>query len=196
MGLDAPKKTVASAPGKDLPSSSPPAPSFFSPSSPAQNVQAVADKAAAAITFFADRFGDYPYSSLALTQSPGPVSQGWPGLVFLSGYAFLSPAELASHNLRRPIQFSRARLRHTRRRTSGGEILFYGTLTATVDLGGVGKLLCAIGAGRKGILHPSSLVMEAYRDDLFAVQRRSPHVGSRRRNAGTALELVALSQRL
>jgi Peptidase family M1 domain len=102
MGLAAPKVApgLASAPGDHLPDSSPPMPQFFGPPSPARNVQAVADRAAEAVTFFSERFGAYPYGSLALTQSPGPTSQGWPGLVFLSGYAFLSPEQLASRNLR------------------------------------------------------------------------------------------------
>jgi hypothetical protein len=102
MGLAAPKipPGLASALGKDLPDSSPPIPQFSGPPSPVHNVQAVADRAADAMTFFASRFGDYPYRSLALTQAPGPSSQGWPGLVFLSGYAFLSPEELATRNLR------------------------------------------------------------------------------------------------
>jgi hypothetical protein len=63
------------------------------PPSPARDVQAVADRAAQAITHFSQWFGPYPYSSLALTQMPGDLSQGWPGLVFLSSFAFLSPQE-------------------------------------------------------------------------------------------------------
>ena len=63
------------------------------PPSPARNVQAVADKAAKAIGSFTQWFGPYPYGSLALTQMPGELSQGWPGLVFLSSFAFLSPQE-------------------------------------------------------------------------------------------------------
>ena len=46
--------------------------------------------AARAIEYFADRFGPFPYSHIALTQMPGRDSQGWPGLVFLSSYAFLN----------------------------------------------------------------------------------------------------------
>jgi Peptidase family M1 domain len=61
--------------------------------SPAQNQAAVAESAARAIEYFAQRFGPYPYSHLALTQMPGRDSQGWPGLIFLSSYAFLSEAE-------------------------------------------------------------------------------------------------------
>jgi hypothetical protein len=59
----------------------------------------VADKAAKAIGSFSQWFGPYPYSSLALTQMPGNLSQGWPGLVFLSSFAFLSPQEQADLRL-------------------------------------------------------------------------------------------------
>jgi hypothetical protein len=61
--------------------------------SPAQNAQAVADAGARAIQYYAERFGPFPYSRLALTQMPGRDSQGWPGLVFLSSYAFLDQEE-------------------------------------------------------------------------------------------------------
>jgi hypothetical protein len=57
--------------------------------SPARNEMAVAESAARAIDYYARRFGPYPYSHLSLTQNPGRDSQGWPGLVFLSSYAFL-----------------------------------------------------------------------------------------------------------
>jgi hypothetical protein len=63
------------------------------PPSPARDVQTVADRAAKAIGSFSQWFGPYPYSSLALTQMPGKLSQGWPGLVFLASFAFLSPQE-------------------------------------------------------------------------------------------------------
>jgi hypothetical protein len=67
--------------------------------SPAHNVQAVADTAANAIDSFSQWFGPYPYGSLSLTQMPGEISQGWPGLVFLSSYAFLSPREQSDLHL-------------------------------------------------------------------------------------------------
>jgi hypothetical protein len=58
--------------------------------SPVQNEVTVGETAARAIQYYAERFGSYPYSHLALTQIPGRDSQGWPGLVFLSSYAFLN----------------------------------------------------------------------------------------------------------
>jgi hypothetical protein len=63
--------------------------------SPAQNEVAVGESAAETIQYFSDRFGPYPYSHLALTQMPGRESQGWPGLVFLSSYAFLNDEQRA-----------------------------------------------------------------------------------------------------
>ena len=69
------------------------------PPSPARDAQAVADRAAQAMESFSQWFGPYPYDSLALTQMPGELSQGWPGLVFLSSFAFLSPEEQADLRL-------------------------------------------------------------------------------------------------
>jgi hypothetical protein len=63
--------------------------------SPARNATAVAEATARAIRYYAERFGPFPYSQLALTQLPGRESQGWPGLIFLSSYAFLNREERA-----------------------------------------------------------------------------------------------------
>ncbi len=60
---------------------------------PARNAQVLADRAARTVEFLSQRLGPFPYSQLALTQMPGRDSQGWPGLVFLSSYAFLAPEE-------------------------------------------------------------------------------------------------------
>jgi len=84
-------------PGEGFPP--PPVLTFPPPPSPAHNAQAVADNAAEALQFFARHFGPYPYKSLVLTQMPGTLSQGWPGLVFLSTYGFLSPEERKQLNL-------------------------------------------------------------------------------------------------
>jgi hypothetical protein len=79
----------------------PTAPILVTPPPPSlvQDVQAVADKAAKSVTTFSQWFGPYPYSSLALTQMPGDLSQGYPGLVFLSSFAFLDSQQQAQLNL-------------------------------------------------------------------------------------------------
>jgi hypothetical protein len=61
--------------------------------SPVQNEGTVGEAAALALEYYSERFGPYPYGHLALTQMPGRDSQGWPGLVFLSSYAFLNQQE-------------------------------------------------------------------------------------------------------
>lgn len=65
------------------------------PPSPSGNAQMVGAVSAKAINFYEAHFGPYPYGELAITQMPGHMSQGWPGLIFLSSYLFLKPEETA-----------------------------------------------------------------------------------------------------
>jgi hypothetical protein len=81
-----PPPTKSDVPPPPLPAATP---------TPAHHALAVADTAARAIDYFSQHFGPYPYGTLALTQMPGSYAQGWPGLVYLSSYAWLTPAELA-----------------------------------------------------------------------------------------------------
>jgi hypothetical protein len=52
-----------------------------------------ANEAASAIDYLGPRIGVYPFGTLSLTQMPGDLSQGWPGLVFLSSYVFVPQRE-------------------------------------------------------------------------------------------------------
>lgn len=65
------------------------------PPTPAAQAKAVAERSARTVDFLSRRIGPFPYSSLALTQRPGRDSQGWPSLVFLTSYAFLTSGEKA-----------------------------------------------------------------------------------------------------
>jgi Peptidase family M1 domain len=85
-------------PTPEPPGSKPPGPLGVPPlpvptPNPALTAQSVANRSAHAIDFMSRMFGPFPYSSLALTQMPGFESQGWPGLVFLSSLAFLTPED-------------------------------------------------------------------------------------------------------
>jgi len=76
----------------------PPSPLSLAPESaplpsPSQNTQLVGSASARALDFYQKHFGAFPYSELAITQIPGTISQGWPGLIFLSSYSFLSPGQ-------------------------------------------------------------------------------------------------------
>jgi hypothetical protein len=91
-GFPGESETVA----PDIPSinrTAPPLKAAVPSPSPARNEQMVASMSAHAIESYARWFGPYPYRRLALTQFPGNMSQGWPGLVFLSSFSYLSDEE-------------------------------------------------------------------------------------------------------
>lgn len=56
----------------------------------------LATRAADTISSLEKMFGPFPFSSLALTQRPGTDSQGWPGMIFLSSYVYLTPEQRAA----------------------------------------------------------------------------------------------------
>lgn len=56
----------------------------------------LAQRAADTLTKLDKILGPYPFSSLALTQRPGTDSQGWPGVIFLSTYVYLTPEQRAA----------------------------------------------------------------------------------------------------
>jgi len=62
---------------------------------PSSNAQLLANNVEKGLEALAEEMGPYPYGSLVLSQMPGTSSQGWPGLIFLSSYAFLTPEEMA-----------------------------------------------------------------------------------------------------
>ena len=83
-------RRLAASPSSDasaLPSVAPGAPD------PAQALKPLADKAAETLMSYSQMLGPYPFSTLSLTQRPGMESQGWPGLIFLSSYVYLTSAE-------------------------------------------------------------------------------------------------------
>ncbi len=53
----------------------------------------LAQRAATTVTALEKILGPYPFRSLALTQRPGSDSQGWPGIIFLSSYVYLTPEQ-------------------------------------------------------------------------------------------------------
>jgi hypothetical protein len=56
--------------------------------------QTLADRAATTLMALSQMLGPYPFSTLSLAENPSTDSQGWPGLVFLSSFAYLTPEQL------------------------------------------------------------------------------------------------------
>jgi len=69
------------------------APSSGATLNPSAAVVPLANRAAETVLSLEKMFGPYPFSSLVLTQRPGTDSQGWPGIIFLSSYVYLTTAE-------------------------------------------------------------------------------------------------------
>ncbi len=69
---------------------------------PAAGGVRLATQAADTITSLEKMFGPFPFGSLALTQRPGTDSQGWPGIIFLSSYVYLTPAQRAAQHVTAP----------------------------------------------------------------------------------------------
>jgi len=67
-------------------------------SSPAPALAGVplVERAAETVTSLENLLGPFPFDSLSLTQRPGPESQGWPGMIFLSSYVYLTPEQRAA----------------------------------------------------------------------------------------------------
>jgi len=62
------------------------------PPSPASVMQSLGEEILDSIHFYERLNGPFPFANLEISQIPGNVGQGWPGLVYLSTLAFL-PAE-------------------------------------------------------------------------------------------------------
>lgn len=88
-----PKQEVVAAPfspiGRKVPMTVP-----VAPPSPSMYAQLVADRVKKGLASLSEQMGPYPYHALVLSQMPGRMSQGWPGLIFLSSYVFLTPEEM------------------------------------------------------------------------------------------------------
>jgi hypothetical protein len=66
---------------------------------PASTGQSLAERAAETLSALSQMLGPYAFSTLSLTENPSAESQGWPGLIFLSSYAYLQPEQLRAMNL-------------------------------------------------------------------------------------------------
>ncbi|HZD95380.1 MAG TPA: M1 family aminopeptidase [Candidatus Sulfotelmatobacter sp.] len=82
---------------------------------PGREAQQIADRAATTVQFLSAELDPFPYSTLAITQLPGLLSQSWPGLIYLSSTAFLSPDERRAIGIKDPyieLLLSRLMLSH------------------------------------------------------------------------------------
>jgi hypothetical protein len=95
MESDFPRRKALVLPANPRDRVLPPVEVVIPPPAPSATAHLVAERAARTIDFLSQRIAPFPYSSLIVSQQPGPHSQGWPGLVFLSSYSFLPASALS-----------------------------------------------------------------------------------------------------
>jgi peptidase M1-like protein len=138
------------------------------PPSPSGNTRMVSGISAQAIEFYEQYFGPYPYRGLSITQLPGPLSQGWPGLIFLSSYSFLTPDEKAKvqgNPVRRLI--SNQVIAHETAHQWWGDLVNWNTYRDQWIVEGLANYsaLMLLESHDPAGFHQ---VMQTYRDDLMA----------------------------
>jgi len=62
---------------------------------PSALIEEVGEEVGSALDFFVERFGPFPYPRLNVSQIPGRIGQGYPGLLYLSTFTFLQGRDLA-----------------------------------------------------------------------------------------------------
>ncbi len=156
--------------------------------SPARNAQNVADLSAKALDFFSRLYGPYPYGTLSLTQQPGAANQGWPGLVFLSSFSFLSESD-KSHLQLDPnlVSSSSATIAHETAHQWWGDLVVWSTYRdqwLVEALADYSSLMFLESTNPRRF----RAVLERYRDDLLEKNKD----GRQQMDAGP----VTLGQRL
>lgn len=151
------------------------------PPTPSAEAQAVGQRSTRALEFLSRHLGPFPFSSLAVTQMPGPISQGWPGLVFLSSYAFLNPEErerLHLNNYEKLLYGELVQAHETAHQWWGDAVLWKGY--RDVWLSEALANYCALLALEQEKPEVSRVAMEQYRQDLA----RKWHEGPPMKDAG------------
>jgi hypothetical protein len=69
------------------------------PPSPADVLKQLGREILDSVRFYETINGPFPFSNLEISQIPGSFGQGWPGLIYLSTYAFLPPETQESAGL-------------------------------------------------------------------------------------------------
>jgi Peptidase family M1 domain len=141
------------------------------PPRPASVLRSLGVQILDSIRFYEDLDGPFPFSDLAVSQIPGLVGQGWPGLVYLSTLAYLPPAaedragigQLTQQMAREVMPF------HEVAHQWWGNIAAAATYRDVwVDEGMANYLALMYAGSRKPNAHALKMWLERYRSDLLA----------------------------
>lgn len=140
--------------------------------SPSQQAREVADRVKAGLESLTAELGPYPYDSLVLSQMPGRMSQGWPGLIFLSSYSFLTSEELARSKIAGPdaVLYSTLMPIHEAAHQWWGDLVSWKSYRDQWLVEALANY-CALAAMEKSQPKDVELVLEGYRRQLLTLNR-------------------------
>jgi aminopeptidase N len=144
---------------------------------PANHLQDIAEQAARAIEYLTSQFGPFPFPSLSITQMPGTNSQGFPGLIYLSSYAFLSDNERSTKRGFNPdinnILYDRVMTTHEVSHQWWGDSVTWKSYRDEWLMEAISQYFALMMLEKE---HPADFqsVMEYYRNDLLRVVHDSP----------------------
>ena len=136
------------------------------------------------IHFYEKLNGPFPFGSLEISQIPGTVGQGWPGLVYLSTYAFLPPEPEQRAGLSQTSQQMAHEIMpfHEVAHQWWGNVTTAATYRDVWIQEGMANYLSLLYAdSRKPSAHRLDAWLEHYRSDLLA---RAPGTGQDVEHAG------------
>jgi hypothetical protein len=135
------------------------------------DLRALGDEISQAMQFFSRFGGPFPYSHLEVSQIPGDFGQGWPGLLYIPTFSFLSP-EAQSHvglNVAKQEHFSQIVQYHEVAHQWWGNLVVWHSYRDQWICEGLANYIALMFAdSRKDSAHPLSVWLGRYRESLTA----------------------------
>lgn len=135
------------------------------------DLHALGNEIGQAVQFFSRYGGNFPYSHLEVSQIPGDFGQGWPGLLYLPTFSFLSP-EAQSHvglNATRQQHFSQIVPYHEVAHQWWGNLVTWHSYRDQWICEGLANYVALLFSdSRKETSHSLDTWLAHYRDDLTA----------------------------
>ncbi len=133
------------------------------------DLHALGDEIAQAIQFFSRYGGPFPYSHLEVSQIPGDFGQGWPGLLYIPTFSFLSREAQSRVGLNTATQehFSEIVPFHEVAHQWWGNLVVWHSYRDQWICEGLANYIALLFAdSRKETAHPLSVWLARYRESL------------------------------
>jgi hypothetical protein len=150
---------------------------------PASRLQALAASIAGAMEFFTGLFGPPPLRRLEVSPVPGNFGQGFPGLLYLSTMAYMSPLSAPMSDPQKKIFFEELLQPHETAHQWWGNLVYHGSYHDEWIVEGLANYSALLYLEKQqGGRKVSDAVLSEYRDELLKnkIEETGPIVQGRR----------------